>query len=71
MQAVFEEFSRLLTSDDRAAVRMLENLIEKKASERLNKVHQSKMSVLDQETIYHLLEGQSPIANRDDPEEDK
>lgn len=71
MQEIFEEFARLLHAEDRAALRMLENLIAKKAKERLNKVEKTKMSELDQETIYNLLEDQSPLANRDNPEEDE
>lgn len=72
MQEVFEEFSRLLVSEDEAAMKMIKNLIIKKTKSKLEKVEKTKMSELDQETIYSLLEEQSPIANRDtDKDEDE
>lgn len=72
MQECFEEFARLVVSGDDAALKMLETLLVKKFQISIERpIKLKKLSELDQEAIYNLLETQSPIMNRDDIKEDE
>lgn len=70
MQELFEEFTQLIVAEDRAALRMIENLIVKKMQSKIDKVKNPKpMTELDNDTLYNMLESQSPLSKVD--KEDK
>lgn len=66
MQECFEEFSRLCAAEDPVALRILDMLIVKKFRAKLENTTKygqkiAKLSELDEETLYSLLEDQSPL----------
>jgi 23S rRNA maturation-related 3'-5' exoribonuclease YhaM len=72
MQELFEEFVQLIVSEDPRTARIIEQLVVKKAQAKLDKVKkQPSMSELDQDTLYNLLENQSPLGTGEEEEEDK
>jgi hypothetical protein len=72
MQELFEEFVQLIVSEDPRTARIIEQLVVKKAQAKLDKVKkQPSMSELDQDTLYNLLENQSPLGKGEEEEEDK
>jgi hypothetical protein len=71
MQELFEEFVQLIVSEDPRTVRMIDQLVMKKAQAKLDKLKkQQPISELDQDTLYNLLENQSPLG-KDTEEEEK
>jgi hypothetical protein len=70
MQEFFEEVTQLIHAEDRLTLRIIENLVTKKAEAKLNKIKKERsLSELDQETLYNLLENQSPLANQEEDDE--
>lgn len=62
MQEVFEELAQLIFAEDRHMLRVIDNLVMKKAKAKLDKVtKQRPLSELDQDTLYNMLEDQSPL----------
>lgn len=61
MTNVFEEFAALLVNEDPRCEKIIDNLVKKKAKQKLEKLEKRKISELDQDTIYNLLEDQSPL----------
>lgn len=67
MQEVFEEFAQLVVAEDPRALRMIDQLVVKKAQAKIDKVTKQKpISELDQETLYNLLEDQSPLGKNEE-----
>jgi len=72
MQEFFEEVTQLVASEDRLTLRIIENLVTKKAEAKLNKIkNQRPLSELDQDTLYNLLDKQSPLQERPKEEDDE
>ena len=70
MQEVFEEFAQLVVAEDPRMLRLIDHLVVKKAQAKLDKVNKQKpISELDQETLYNLLESQSPLGKGEKEEE--
>lgn len=70
MQEFFEEVTQLIHAEHRPVLRIVENLVTKKAEAKLNKIKNERpLSELDQDTLYNLLENQSPLANQEEDEE--
>lgn len=67
MQEVFEEFVQLVVAEDARALKMLDQLVTKKAQAKLDKVKKKPtISELDHETLYDLLENQSPLGKTEE-----
>lgn len=59
MQEVFDEFAKLVAADDRAAERIVENLVMRKVREAIDgkpKRRDRSVSELDHDTLYDLIE---------------
>lgn len=69
MQEVFEELAQLIFAEDRHMLRVIDNLVMKKAKAKLDKVtKQRPLSELDQDTLYNMLEDQSPLGKIEEDE---
>lgn len=64
MQEIFDEFAKLVVSDDRAAERIVENLVMRKVKEALEgkpkRPRQRAVSELDHDALYDLIEEGTP-----------
>lgn len=69
MQEVFEELAQLIFAEDRHMLRVIDNLVMKKAKAKLDKVtKQRPLTELDQDTLYNMLEDQSPLGKIEEDE---
>ncbi len=59
IQEVFEEFATLLIKESPYAMRIIDTLVLDKAKGKIKKVKEENLSILDQETLYNLIEEQS------------
>lgn len=70
MQDLFEEFTQLIVNENQNALRIVDNLVVKKAQNAIDKVtKQPVYTELDKETLYSMLENQSPLGKNRKEEE--
>ncbi len=61
IQAVFDEFAELIVNEDKRATKIIEDLVIKKAQERLGKAHKpipaspGRLAELDHNTLYSMI----------------
>ena len=67
MQAIFDEFARLLINDDKVATKIVEDLVLRKVREEIEKpvkksvsYNRQGISELDHNTLYNMINSDEP-----------
>lgn len=78
MQSIFDEFSRLIVNEDKRALKIIEDLVLRKAKEQLEKpvrshtsYNRGDISELDHNTLYNMINSDDSRKNSNPQDEDE